>query len=603
MTTRNQLLRYLNTAQRPANGSRPSGELWLNFPDLKLGMIDASQNAVDIQAVHPYAATATYAAGDYATAGGIIQRAKAAIAPAAYDATQWDPLVTRSNTDGLYLPLVGGTLTGPLSIHDGRLTVYGSDMVTFDGQTGGLGIARFQNDQHRWYVGVDISGDFVVQDDTAARTPLKVDPLGNITLAGGPVTATQLLTGQANILAQNNAGQAFVGSRQTGGTTPAVAGFWNLNNVLNFGSANASGAPQTGWGSLDSGGNLRVNGMVQAAAGIFQVQPNYYLGRGGDGAWRFVENGTINATIDTGGTITARTNLVATSEVRGNTFMNASGVFYVANNYNYYLQRSLADGAWRFVENGTVNSTLDTGGNLTLRGNVSVAGPGVYYQATGAWFEFGWNGNCNLYVNGGYQGDLALTSWVTNNFATTNWVNQNFATYSWVQGNYLPLTGGNVQNLGISGYLTCLNHCQIGGDGVYYSGSGAQYGWQFFWSSPYMYARMGGSYDQVINYTSDERLKQDIQPTRFDCLQAIRDTPLFEFRWQNLDAPDTPKRVPSDDPDTLIPIGFVAQRQHRVFPASVVTGGSHWSIEMNVMLATLAGAIKQLDERLRQRGM
>jgi hypothetical protein len=112
--------------------------------------------------------------------------------------------------------------------------------------------------------------------------------------------------------------------------------------------------------------------------------------------------------------------------------MNATGVFYVANNQAYYLARNASDGAWRFVEGGTVNSTLDTGGNFTARGQVSggsfscggysyfadlrCAIGGVYYNDYGHRVGFGWNGWLTVYVDGGYQYQAASTDWVNNNF-------------------------------------------------------------------------------------------------------------------------------------------------------------------------------------------
>jgi hypothetical protein len=57
-------------------------------------------------------------------------------------------------------------------------------------------------------------------------------------------------------------------------------------------------------------------------------------------------------------------------QVTANSFMNTGGTFYVGGNLNYYLARTQSDGAWRIAENGTVNLTIDTGGNLTARGAI-----------------------------------------------------------------------------------------------------------------------------------------------------------------------------------------------------------------------------------------
>ena len=58
----------------------------------------------------------------------------------------------------------------------------------------------------------------------------------------------------------------------------------------------------------------------------------------------------------------------------------------------------------------------------------------------------------------------------------------------------------------------------------------------------------------------------------------------------------------------LVPIGFVAQRQQAVFPASVIPGGdtgrsaggatTMWQMDHNALCAALFGAIQQLTERV-----
>ena len=43
----------------------------------------------------------------------------------------------------------------------------------------------------------------------------------------------------------------------------------------------------------------------------------------------------------------------------------------------------------------------------------------------------------------------------------------------------------------------------------------------------------------------DERLKQDIAPTRFDCLAAVEKIPLYQFRWRDNSTPGDIKPVGS----------------------------------------------------------
>ena len=103
MTSRVQEHHYATTNTRPGATTRPPGELWLNFPDYKLGMIDAAQAAVDLLAVRNYASTSTYALGDYVVHAGDLLRAKTALTPHAFSATDWDALPTKAQNDALYM--------------------------------------------------------------------------------------------------------------------------------------------------------------------------------------------------------------------------------------------------------------------------------------------------------------------------------------------------------------------------------------------------------------------------------------------------------------------------------------------------------------------
>ena len=117
-----------------------------------------------------------------------------------------------------------------------------------------------------------------------------------------------------------------------------------------------------------SAGSVSVTGLmsattVQSGSGIFEIAPNYYLGRGSDATWRFVENGATNLALDATGNFAVR------GRVTGNDIMNNSGAFFVQGSSVDYFARG-GDGAWRWVENNVVSLTLDAVGNLTARGAV-----------------------------------------------------------------------------------------------------------------------------------------------------------------------------------------------------------------------------------------
>jgi hypothetical protein len=109
-----------------------------------------------------------------------------------------------------------------------------------------------------------------------------------------------------------------------------------------------------------------------------------------------------------------------------------------------------------------------------------------------------------------------------------------------------------------------------------------------------------GSFSYALQNVSDERLKQDITPARFDCLSAVLAMPLFEYRWR--DHGSAP----------LVPTGLVAQRLYEIAPHCVIKGDDRpeikkqengspqqaWSIDTNNTIATLIGAIQQLTARI-----
>jgi hypothetical protein len=114
MTNRVQVFRTPTTGVAPAAGTRLSGELWVNFADLQLGVIDASKNAQKLVAVRYFSATANYAAGDFVIQAGVLYVAKGAVTAGAFNATQWTKVAAATDPDGPHLALAGGTMTGAL---------------------------------------------------------------------------------------------------------------------------------------------------------------------------------------------------------------------------------------------------------------------------------------------------------------------------------------------------------------------------------------------------------------------------------------------------------------------------------------------------------
>jgi hypothetical protein len=119
MTTRGQNLRSSTPGQTPAAGARQPGEIWMTFPDIQFGYIDASRNAQKLIAVRFFSALANYAAGDFVVQSGKLWFAKGAIAAGAFNATQWSQIAALTDIPAAlaaYLPLTGGVLTGALAL-------------------------------------------------------------------------------------------------------------------------------------------------------------------------------------------------------------------------------------------------------------------------------------------------------------------------------------------------------------------------------------------------------------------------------------------------------------------------------------------------------
>ena len=295
---------------------------------------------------------------------------------------------------------------------------------------------------------------------------------------------------------------------------------------------------------------------------------------------------------------------------------------------------------WQGYPNFDTKMYLTDVGSLWLKNRLFVGEYGIVYALSGgnATIAFGWNGNVNCYANGSYVGDAALVSWVTGNFknVSTYTPNQvvdintgpNFASimlgggFFYVAGNYNYYFGRNpgdgswwivdngvinfsynAGNLNINGLLACQ------ATGVRYVNVGNN-GFNFRWDSSNMFARIDNAVEFAIQPQSDERLKSDIVPATFDCIDAVKKTPLFQFRWRKMDTQNKDSLfLETDEESAFAPIGFVAQRQHEVFPESVIKGSDAigdgvegattlWSMDANTLIATMYGAMKEMIARI-----
>jgi hypothetical protein len=81
----------------PAAGTRLPGEIWTTFPDLQLGVIDASRNAQRLIAVRYFSASANYATGDCVWQAGKLYLANGPIAAGAFSISQWTQIASMTD--------------------------------------------------------------------------------------------------------------------------------------------------------------------------------------------------------------------------------------------------------------------------------------------------------------------------------------------------------------------------------------------------------------------------------------------------------------------------------------------------------------------------
>lgn len=121
MTTRVQTNRLLTAGLRPAVGARLAGEFYSNLPDFQLGVIDPLKTAIDLLSVRFFSALGHYSIGQFVWNGGQLYRAIQSVAPGPFLASQWAQIYTSTDVIGVYMPIAGGTFTGPINAPAGTV--------------------------------------------------------------------------------------------------------------------------------------------------------------------------------------------------------------------------------------------------------------------------------------------------------------------------------------------------------------------------------------------------------------------------------------------------------------------------------------------------
>jgi len=211
LTNRLQILRSSTPGQVPAAGVRLAGEMWTNFPDLQLGVIDTTKTAQKLLAVRFFATTANYATGDAVVRSGEIYIAKSAITAGAFNPAQWNQIAWLSDIPALYvLPTASTTVLGGVKI-DGTTITIASGVISSAGlvtvsstapspvQNGALWYDLVGGQLYAW-VNDGTSSQWVVavnQSISGVYLPMTGGTLtGPLTLAADPVNPLDAATKQ-----------------------------------------------------------------------------------------------------------------------------------------------------------------------------------------------------------------------------------------------------------------------------------------------------------------------------------------------------------------------------------------------------------------------
>ena len=106
MPQRVQSIRSSTKLQRPTAGTREPGELYVNFADLQMGVVNVAKAAQDLIAVRFFSSSTDYVAGDFVINAGTGYKAKGNIPAGAFNASQWDTINVSGTAEP---PIAAGT--------------------------------------------------------------------------------------------------------------------------------------------------------------------------------------------------------------------------------------------------------------------------------------------------------------------------------------------------------------------------------------------------------------------------------------------------------------------------------------------------------------
>ncbi len=202
-------LRSTVPGARPAG--RDPGELYVNFPDQQIGVVDESAAPVDLVAVRFFSATASYTAGDHTVQGGKLYRAIVAVNPGDFSSTQWEQ--------------IGGSVT----VSDAPPAIPQPGQLWFDSVGGQLYVYFDDGTSQQWVIAVNNTPSmeaFLTSDDAATTY---------LALTGGAMTGPMNLAADP-IAPLQPASKRYVDTK-AGSSTPVMDGTAAVGSALTWARA------------------------------------------------------------------------------------------------------------------------------------------------------------------------------------------------------------------------------------------------------------------------------------------------------------------------------------------------------------------------------
>ena len=282
-------LYYTKTpGRRPPNG-KSDGECFVNMSDLQFGIFNNGATT-DYLAVRYFSSLATYKSNDYVIQAGVLYSAKADITtPHAFLGTDWNTVAIPSSGGAQYLPLSGGTLTGPLTGTDATFsgTVQSSNAVINSVAGVERSLSWSAGNLKLFYSGVTADGTtwFVASCDNAGAyraTSLAINRTDSGATFAGALTATGKLN--ASVGVAMGSAVAPGGLADVSRHLDLYGGSYGLNvtsSTLNVVAGGASTGHFTGsglsiTGTLSASGSITTNSSMslQTTVSIAETSAN-----------------------------------------------------------------------------------------------------------------------------------------------------------------------------------------------------------------------------------------------------------------------------------------------------------------------------------------